>query len=89
MTADDFSDSFYYRAFRTKIGEALRSHLLAKKPPPERVSDLLQKLDQPDGEGKPERPEEREPVPNFLPGDRPLAIPAGRGPHPAKRVHSV
>jgi hypothetical protein len=42
MTADDFSDSFYYRAIRTKTGEALRGHLLAKEPPPERVLDLLQ-----------------------------------------------
>jgi hypothetical protein len=57
MTADDFSDSFYYRAIRTKIGEALRSQLLAREPAPERLLDLLQELDQPGGEGKPQRPE--------------------------------
>jgi hypothetical protein len=51
MTGDDFSDSFYYRAIRTKIGEALRSQLLAKEPPPERVLDLLQEFDQADGDG--------------------------------------
>ena len=63
MTADDFSDSFYYRAIRTKIGEALRSRLLPMEPPPERLLDLLQQLDQPSGaagtEEKPERPEEK------------------------------
>jgi hypothetical protein len=59
MTADDFSDSFYYRAIRTKIGEALRRQLLAKEPPPERVLDLLQELDQLGSEKKPERPEEQ------------------------------
>ena len=63
MTADDFSDSFYYRAIRTKIGEALRSQLLPTEPPPERLLDLLQQLDQPSGAGgteeKPERPEEK------------------------------
>jgi hypothetical protein len=32
MTADDFSDSFYYRAIRTKIGEALRRKLLFREP---------------------------------------------------------
>jgi hypothetical protein len=46
MTADDFSDSFYYRAIRTKIGEALRSQLVPTEPPPERLLDLLQELDQ-------------------------------------------
>lgn len=50
MTADDFSDSFYYRAIRTKIGEALRSLLAPTEPPPERLLELLQKLDQLKGE---------------------------------------
>ena len=40
MTADGFSDSFYYRAIRTKIGEALRSQLMPMEPPPERLLDL-------------------------------------------------
>jgi hypothetical protein len=44
---DDFSDSFYYRAIRTKIGEALRCQLVPTEPPPERLLDLLQKLDEP------------------------------------------
>jgi hypothetical protein len=62
---DDFSDSFYYRAIRTKIGEALRRHLLPSEPPPERLLDLLQKLDEPrvgdtaGNDEKPERPEQR------------------------------
>jgi hypothetical protein len=47
MTADDFSDSFYYRAIRTKIGEALRGQLMPKEPPPEKLLDLLHALDVP------------------------------------------
>jgi hypothetical protein len=47
MTADDFSDSFYYRAIRTKIGEAVRSELEPTEPPPKRLLDLLQALDHP------------------------------------------
>lgn len=38
---DDFSDSFYYRAIRTKIGEALRDRLVPKEMPPKRLLDLL------------------------------------------------
>jgi hypothetical protein len=62
---DDFSDSFYYRAIRTKIGEALRSHFSPTEPPPERLLDLLQKLDEPrvgdtgGADEKPECPEQR------------------------------
>jgi len=52
MTADDFSDSFYYRAIRTKIGEALRSGL-EPTPPPKRLVDLLQALDRPRVERSP------------------------------------
>jgi len=44
---DDFSDSFYYRAIRTRIGEALRSQLVPTEPPPRKVLDLLQALDRP------------------------------------------
>jgi len=47
MTADDFSDSFYYRAIRTKIEEALRGQLVPKEPPPEKLLDLLHALDVP------------------------------------------
>jgi hypothetical protein len=50
MTADDFSDSFYYRAIRTKIGEALRSHFVPTQLPPKRLLDLLQRIDQPRGD---------------------------------------
>jgi hypothetical protein len=50
MTADDFSDSFYYRAIRTKIGEVLRRQLMPTESPPERLLDLLQELDQLKGE---------------------------------------
>jgi hypothetical protein len=46
---DDFSDSFYYRAIRTRIGEALRSQLLPTEPAPERFLKLLRALDQPKG----------------------------------------
>jgi hypothetical protein len=61
---DDFSDSFYYRAIRTKIGEALRSQWVPTEPVPQRLSDLLQELDRPSddpggSEEKPERPEEK------------------------------
>jgi hypothetical protein len=45
----DFSDSFYYRAIRTKIGEALRSQLVPTEPPPEKFLKLLRALDQPKG----------------------------------------
>jgi hypothetical protein len=47
MTPDDFSDSFYFRAIRTKIGEALRGQLVPKEPPPDKLLDLLHALDQP------------------------------------------
>ena len=63
MTPDNFSDSFYYRAIRTKIGEVLRSQWLPTEPPPQRLLDLLQELGRPPvddpsgGEVKPERPE--------------------------------
>jgi hypothetical protein len=63
MMPDDFSDSFYYRAIRTKIGEALRNRLVSKEPPPKRLLDLLHALDQPGGAGgteeKPERLEQK------------------------------
>jgi hypothetical protein len=41
------SDSFYYRAIRTRIGETLRSQLVPTEPPPRKVVDLLQALDRP------------------------------------------
>ena len=60
--SDDFSDSFYYRAIRTKIGDALRSQWAPTEPVPQRLLDLLQELDRPSVDGseeKPERPEEQ------------------------------
>jgi hypothetical protein len=46
---DHFSDSFYYRAIRTRIGEALRTLLVPTEPAPERFLKLLLALDQPKG----------------------------------------
>jgi hypothetical protein len=46
---DDFSDSFYFRAIRTRIGQALRTLLVPTEPSPERFSELLHALDQPKG----------------------------------------
>jgi hypothetical protein len=43
---DDFSDSFYYRAIRTKIGEALRTLFVPAEPSPERILNALDALDQ-------------------------------------------
>jgi hypothetical protein len=48
-TRDDFSDSFYYRAIRTQIGEALRSELLPTEPASDRFLELLLALDQSKG----------------------------------------
>jgi hypothetical protein len=45
---DDFTDSFYYRAIRTRIGAALQAQYDLAKPLPDRISDLLAKLDQTD-----------------------------------------
>lgn len=46
--SDDFRDSFYYRAIRTRIGAALQVQYDLAKPLPDRISDLLSKLDQAD-----------------------------------------
>ena len=51
MTADDFSDSFYYRAIRTKIGEALRTELVPMEPPSERILRALRALDDQPADG--------------------------------------
>jgi hypothetical protein len=48
----DSSDSFYYRAIRTKIGEALRSQFVPTEPPPKRLLDFLQELDQLKGDAR-------------------------------------
>jgi hypothetical protein len=46
---DDFSDSFYYRAIRTRIGDALRSQLVPTEPAPESFLKMLLALDQTKG----------------------------------------
>jgi hypothetical protein len=43
---DDFSDSFYYRAIRTRIGEVLRSQLVPTEPVPERFLKSLLAIEQ-------------------------------------------
>jgi hypothetical protein len=41
---DDFRDSFYYRAIRTRIGAALRAQFDMSQPLPERITALLTRL---------------------------------------------
>jgi hypothetical protein len=48
---DAFSDSFYYRAIRTKIGEALRTELVPMEPPSERILRALRALDDQPADG--------------------------------------
>jgi hypothetical protein len=48
---EDFSDSFYYRAIRTRIGEVLRTLFVPTEPAPERFLNLLLALDQPGSTG--------------------------------------
>ena len=38
---DEFRDSFYYRAIRTRIGAALRAQFDMSQPLPERIATLL------------------------------------------------
>jgi hypothetical protein len=38
---DDFRDSFYYRAIRTRIGAALRAQFNMSQPLPDRITALL------------------------------------------------
>ena len=42
---DDFGDSFYYRAIRTKLGQALRNYHAVTEPMPERLAQLLRELE--------------------------------------------
>jgi hypothetical protein len=42
---DDFSDSFYYRAIRTKLGDGLRQSHDLSAPLPERLVQLLKELE--------------------------------------------
>ena len=38
---DDFRDSFYYRAIRTRLGAALRAQFDMSEPLPDRITALL------------------------------------------------
>jgi hypothetical protein len=40
-----YSDSFYYRAIQTKIGEALRTRLVPTEPATDQILKALQELD--------------------------------------------
>jgi hypothetical protein len=44
---DVWNTTFYHRAIRTKIGEALSADYDLSKPLPDRVRTLLEKLDEP------------------------------------------
>jgi hypothetical protein len=50
---DDFRDSFYYRAIRTRIGAALRAQFDMSQPLPERITALLTRLGKEDASAEP------------------------------------
>ena len=50
---EDFRDSYYYRAIRTRIGAALRAQLDMSQPLPDRISALLTMLGREDAVGPP------------------------------------
>ena len=50
---DDFRDSFYYRAIRTRIGAALRAQFDLSQPLPDRITALLARLDKEHGGAAP------------------------------------
>jgi hypothetical protein len=47
VTPSDVSDSFYYRAIRTGVGQGLRTQPVPTEPLPERVLNALRALDGP------------------------------------------
>jgi hypothetical protein len=55
---DEFRDSFYYRAIRTRIGAALRAQFDMSQPVPERITALLTLLGK---ENAPAAPVDAEP----------------------------
>jgi hypothetical protein len=61
-----FSDSFYYRAMQTKIGEELRTRLVPTEPASDQILKALQDLDhQPEDqetEEKQDRPKQETPA---------------------------
>jgi hypothetical protein len=50
---DDFRDSFYYRAIRTRIGAALRAQFDMSQPLPERITALLALLGKEETQAEP------------------------------------
>jgi hypothetical protein len=54
---DDFSESFYYRAIRTRIGDALRAQYDVSEPLPRTFLTLLMQLDGEPKENAPRTPE--------------------------------
>jgi hypothetical protein len=50
---EDFRDSFYYRAIRTRIGAALRAQFDMSQPLPERITALLTRLGKEDPPAEP------------------------------------
>jgi hypothetical protein len=67
---DDFRDSFYYRAIRTRIGAALRAQFDLSQPLPDRITALLTRLGQENG-GAPAEPVETERGTGVDPGTTP------------------
>jgi hypothetical protein len=56
--SDDFSDSFRYRAIRTRIGDALRAQYDVSEPLPRTLLTLLMQLDGEPKENAPRAPGE-------------------------------
>jgi hypothetical protein len=56
---DEFRDSFYYRAIRTRIGAALRAQFDLSQPLPDRITALLTRLGM-DDRGAPAEPVDAE-----------------------------
>jgi hypothetical protein len=50
---DEFRDSFYYRAIRTRIGAALRAQFDLSQPLPDRINALLTRLGKDDAPVEP------------------------------------
>jgi hypothetical protein len=50
---DDFRDSYYYRAIRTRIGAALRAQFDLSQPLPDRITALLTVLGKENGAAEP------------------------------------
>jgi hypothetical protein len=55
--SDDFSDSFRYRAIRTRIGDALRAQYDVSEPLPRTFLTLLMQLDGEPQENAPRAPD--------------------------------